>query len=78
MIIEQFIKSKDWQELKSLMREEFVNTPLKIKTEGMTAEQIAIEVRASQIAYAKLDKFIKKLDRQANQNIKKETLVDFT
>lgn len=78
MIIEQFIKSKDWQELKSLMREEFVNTPLKIKTEGMTAEQIAIEVRASQIAYAKLDKFIKKLDRQANQNIKKETLADFT
>jgi hypothetical protein len=78
MIIEQFILTKDWQELKSLMREEFVNTPLKIKTEGMTAEQIAIEVRASQIAYAKLDKFIKKLDRQANQNIKKETLVDFT
>jgi len=78
VIIEQFIKSKDWQELKSLMREEFVNTPLKIKTEGMTAEQIAIEVRASQIAYAKLDKFIKKLDRQANQNIKKETLADFT
>lgn len=77
MIIEQFIKSKDWQELKSLMREEFVNTPLKIKTEGMTAEQIAIEVRASQIAYAKLDKFIKKLDRQANQNIKKETLANF-
>jgi hypothetical protein len=78
MIIEQFILTKEWQELKSLMREEFVNTPLKIKTEGMTAEQIAIEVRASQIAYAKLDKFIKKLDRQANQNIKKETLVDFT
>lgn len=77
MIIEQFIKSKDWQELKSLMREEFVNTPLKIKTEGMTAEQIAIEVRASQIAYNKLDKFIKKLDRQANQNIKKETLANF-
>jgi hypothetical protein len=78
MIIEQFILTKEWQELKGIMKEEFGNTPLKIKTEGMTAEQIAIEVRASQIAYAKLDKFIKKLDRQANQNIKKETLVDFT
>ncbi|HNU95666.1 MAG TPA: hypothetical protein PKK32_01750, partial [Candidatus Paceibacterota bacterium] len=78
MIIEQFITTKEWQELKGMMKEEFGNTPLKIKTEGMTAEQIAIEVRASQIAYAKLDKFIKKLDRQANQNIKKETLVDFT
>jgi hypothetical protein len=78
MIIENFIKTKDWQELKALMRDEFANTPLKIKTDGMTAESIAVEVRASQIAYAKLDKFIKKLDRQANQNVKKETLADFT
>jgi len=78
MIIEQFIKTKDWQELKSIMRDEFENKPLKIKTDGMTAEQIALEVKSSQIAYAKLDKFIKKLDRQANQNVKKETLADFT
>jgi len=78
MIIEQFITTKEWQELKGIMKEEFGNTPLKIKTEGMTAEQIAIEVRASQIAYDKLMKFIGKLDRQAKQAIKKETLKDFT
>jgi hypothetical protein len=78
MIIENFIKTKEWAELKAMMRAEFANTPLKIKTEGLTAESIAIEVRASQKAYAKLDKFIKKLDRQANQNVKKVTLADFT
>ena len=75
MIIEQFITTKEWAELKTIMRDEFANTPLKIKTEGLTAEQIAVEVRASQIAYEKLDKFIKKLDRQAKLNIKKEDWV---
>ena len=75
MIIEQFITTKEWAELKSIMRNEFANTPLKIKTEGLTAEQIAVEVRGSQIAYEKLDKFIKKLDRQAKLSIKKEDWV---
>jgi hypothetical protein len=73
MIIEQFIKTKEWTELKEVMRNEFANTPLKIKTEGLTAEQIAVEVRGSQIAYEKLDKFIKKLDRQAKLSTKKES-----
>ena len=77
MDIKQFITTEEWKELKEIMKEEFENTPLKIKTEGMTAEQIAIEVRASQIAYSKLDKFIKKLDRQAKQDVKKQTLKDY-
>ena len=75
MIIEQFIKTKEWTELKEVMRNEFANTPLKIKTEGLTAEQIAVEVRGSQIAYEKLDKFIKKLDRQAKLSVKKEEYI---
>ena len=75
MIIQNFIQTKDWEELKAIMRDEFTNTPLKIKTEGLTAEQIAVEDRGSQIAYEKLDKFIKKLDRQAKLSIKKEDWV---
>jgi hypothetical protein len=70
--MENFIKTQEWQDLKDLMRAEFANTPLKIKTEGLSAERIAIEVRASQLAYEKLDKFIKKLDRQAKSTVKPE------
>jgi hypothetical protein len=71
-MFENFIKTQEWQDLKDTMRAEFANTPLKIKTENLSAERIAIEVRASQLAYEKLDKFIKKLDRQAKSPVKPE------
>ncbi len=58
-----FLKSDDWKEAKGFLIAEIKDRPLNIKTEGLSAERIAIEVRASQIASEKIVKAIKRLER---------------
>ena len=61
------IKSKEWQDVKSIFNSELVDKPLSIKTEGRSIEMIALEVRASQLACEKVLKIIKKAERLGNK-----------
>jgi hypothetical protein len=70
MSLENFVNSDDWKKLKQLLKEEFENKPMSIKTDNMSAEQIAIEVRASQIANERVNKFIKKLQAKLKRENK--------
>jgi hypothetical protein len=72
-MLSNLIETKDWQDLKDLLKEEFELKPLSIKTDNMSAEQIAIEVRASQIANERINKFIRKVQAKAKSDIKKES-----
>lgn len=72
-MLSNLIETSDWQELKDLLKEEFELKPLSIKTDNMSAEQIAIEVRASQIANERINKFIRKIQAKAKSDIKKES-----
>lgn len=69
-MIKSFLDSEDWKEIKLYLVSELADKPLDIKTEGKTAEQIAIEVRSSQIASEKIVKVIRKLERKATQERK--------
>lgn len=73
-MLKDFINTTDWEELKQILKDEFELKPIAIKTENMSAEQIAIEVRASQLAQDKMNLFIRrlqaKLKREAKQSWK--------
>jgi len=72
MNIDAFLKSSEWQELKQFFFEEFLDKPLKIKTDGKSIEKIALEVMASNIASKKLALAIKKFERMAKPQIKQD------
>lgn len=59
-----FLKSEEWKEIKSFLKDEIVDKPLYVKTEGKTAEVIALEYKASELAGKKIDKAIKRLERK--------------
>lgn len=50
-----------WQELEAFFKAELVDKPLDIKTKDMSAEDIALEVRASQLAIIKVTKIFNKI-----------------
>ena len=52
------VDSSQWQEMEAFLRQELLDKPLDIKTEGRTAEEIALEVRALQIANQKINKLL--------------------
>jgi len=66
-------KSNDWLELKEILTEEFTLKPLSIKTDKLSAEQIAIEVRASQIASERIKKFIGKIQAKDKRKALQES-----
>jgi len=71
MDINSFIKSQDYQEFKSFMLAQFVEKPLKIKTEGKSNEVVAREVETSNKAAEKLLKGFKKFENQSKAPVVK-------
>ena len=67
MNYQSLVKSKEWQEIKDFIKSEIIDKPLDIKTDGLSAERIAIEVLASQIATKKVLKVIAKMERLGNK-----------
>lgn len=67
MNYQSLVKSKEWQEIKDFIKSEIIDKPLEIKTDGLSAERIAIEVLASQIATKKVLKVIAKMERLGNK-----------
>jgi hypothetical protein len=63
MNYQHFLKTKEWEEIKSFFKSEIIDTPLKIKTDGLSSERIALEVRGSQLASEKILKAIRKFER---------------
>lgn len=61
MNLSEFTKTPAWIELVEFFKSELVDKPLDIKTKDMTAEEIAIEVRASQLAIIKINKILNKV-----------------
>lgn len=72
-MMEGFIKTTEWQEIKEMIKQEFEMKPLKIKTEGKTADRIALEVLANEMAIKNMKSFIRKVEGsfKENKNIKK-------
>lgn len=72
MDIKTFTQSGEYKEFKAFMLSEFKDKPFDMKTEGKTADIIALEYKASELAYQKLDKGIKKFERLAGNTIEKD------
>lgn len=51
-------EGSEWKEIEAYLKAELLDKPLDIKTEGKSAEEIALEVRALQIANQKINKLI--------------------
>ena len=62
------VKSQEWKEIKEYLTSEIIDKPFSIKTNGLSAESIAIEVRASQIAIEKIIKAMRRLERKGKQD----------
>ncbi len=65
MNIKSFIETKEYQELKNTMLDEFSNKIVKIKTDGKTNEMIATELKAMEIASKKLLLALSRFERKA-------------
>lgn len=63
MNYQSLVKSAEWLEIKDFLKSEIIDKPLDIKTDGLSAERIAIEVLASQLATKKVLKVIAKMER---------------
>lgn len=69
MNFQSLVTTGDWQEVKAFIKAEIIDKPLEIKTEGLSAERIALEVLASQIATKKIMKVINKIERLGGKTI---------
>ena len=67
MNYQSLVKTKEWLEIKEFIKSEIIDKPLDIKTDGLSAERIAIEVLASQLATKKVLKVIAKMERLGNK-----------
>ena len=63
MNYQSITKSAEWLEIKDFLKSEIIDKPLDIKTDGLSAERIAIEVLASQLATKKILKAVAKMER---------------
>ena len=63
MNIENFTKTGEWQFIKDFLKDEFLDKPIKIKTDGKDLVRIATEVLASEIACKKLVSALRKFER---------------
>ena len=71
-MLENLVKTQDWQDLKDLLKEEFELKPGDINS-NLSNEQIATEVKALNIARDRVNKFIRKIQAKAKQELKKES-----
>lgn len=69
MYVDNFIKNPDYQSFKQFVIDSLVYTPLEIDTTNKTDAQIAVEVRASQMAIEKIKKVIKEFESQVQKEI---------
>lgn len=67
MITKSFIDSPEYQEFKSILEEELINSPIKLKTEGKTNEMIAREITAREIAVKMIKKVFNSFERQTSK-----------
>jgi hypothetical protein len=67
--IKSIVSLPAWEEVEAVLRDEFLDgkKPLNLKTEGKTAEMIAMEVMAREMSAKALDKALKRLRRIANR-----------
>ena len=63
MNYQSITKSAEWLEIKDFIKSEIIDKPLDIKTDGLSAERIALEVLASQMATKKVLRVIAKMER---------------
>ena len=63
MNYQSLVKTKEWLEIKDFIKSEIIDKPLDIKTDGLSADRIAIEVLASQLATKKILKAVAKMER---------------
>ena len=63
MNYQSLVKSAEWLEIKDFIKSEIIDKPLDIKTDGLSAERIALEVLASQMATKKVLRVIAKMER---------------
>ena len=75
MNYKSIVKTGHWQEIKKYFEEEIQNKPFDIKTENLSAERIAIEVRASQLAIEKIKKAITKFERLGQEEKQSERYI---
>ena len=68
-----FVKSPEWQEIKSYFQDEVFDKPLEVETKGMTSEVIALEYKARELAAKIIKKTLNKFERKAGTPIKKAT-----
>lgn len=71
-MLENLVKTQDWQDLKDILKEEFELKPGDINS-NLSNEQIATEVKALNIARDRVNKFIRKVQAKAKSDIKKES-----
>ena len=71
-MLENLVKTQDWQDLKDLLKEEFELKPGDINN-NLSNEQIATELKALNIARDRVNKFIRKVQAKAKSDIKKES-----
>jgi hypothetical protein len=66
--IKSIVETPAWQEIENFFKEEMLEgkKPLNIKTEGKSADMIALEVMAREQAAKSVDNALKKLRRIAN------------
>lgn len=70
--IKNIIKTDSWQVVEKMLKEELIEKAINIKTEGKTADVIALEVMAMERASKIVNNFLKKLKRIASMEELKE------
>lgn len=61
----EFIKTPLWQEIKRIMKEAVKDDITSIKTDGKTAEMIALDVKSMELANKKFKMAISAVERKA-------------
>ena len=69
MDIKNFIASQDYQEFREFMLEKFVSKISDVDTLNLSDNQIAVEVRAHQLAEKKLAKGFRDFESQIQKDI---------
>jgi len=72
MITQSFLASQEYQQFKEVLNSELFMRPMNIKTEGKSNETIAREVTAHEFAVKIVEKAIRRFERQAMGETKKE------
>ena len=70
MNVKAFIASQDYQDFKAFIMAQLVDKPIEVKTDGKTAEIIALEYKACELAGKKIAKAIKRFERLVPKEIK--------